>query len=273
MFPTTQTNCSWADWPPVRSVEEAYAFLDAMGLALFHRFQSPLRRVPKRDAPSPQRSIAAVAIRRRAQPQIPALSDVLAPEPEIDGHPMIWKDILHEARRVYFGTTVRGETSFVVPELLPAFYRLQGLSADDYLERYDRGVIDMAAVRVLRALLDEGQLSTRALRRAARLNGPGEKPAFVAATNALRRTLTITVAFSKSRQRTGYEYVWDVFERLWPEVSEAAVVRYPDPAGAIRAVAERCGAWLDHATDVCALMDWPQHSVTSTQHSALKRTE
>jgi hypothetical protein len=244
MFPTLQANRSWADWPPVRGLDEAYAFIDAMGVCLFHR----------------KNTLA-----------IPALSDVLAPEAERVGHPMVWKDILHEARRAYFGTAVRGETSFVMPELLPAFYRLQGLSADEYLEQYDRGVIDVAAVRVLRSLLDEGQLSTRALRRAARLNGPGEKPAFVAATNALRRTLTITVAYSKSRQRAGYEYVWDVFERLWPGVSKAAVVRYPDPADAIRTVAERCEAWLDRATDVCALMGW--HSVLSPQHSALKRTE
>ena len=241
MFPTLQAGRTWADWPPVRGVEEAYAFIDAMGVALFHR---------------------------RKRLAIPALSDVLAPEPERLGHPMVWKDILHETRRTFFGTTVCAETSFIMPELLPAFYRLQGLSADDYINQFDRGVIDLAAVRVVRALLDEGQLSTRQLRRAARLNGPGEKPAFVAATNALRRTLTITVAFARSRQLAGYEYEWDVFERLWPEVGKAAVVRYPDPADAIHTVAERCEAWLDRATDVCALLDWrPPLSTQRAAHS------
>jgi hypothetical protein len=113
------------------------------------------------------------------------------------GHLMVCNDILHEAWRVYFGTTVRSETSFVMPELLRTVYRLQAVSANEYLEQYD-------------------------------------------------------------------------FERLWPEVSNAAVVRYPDPAGAIRTVAERCEAWLDRATDVCALMDWcpalgPQHAAHSTE--------
>ena len=229
MFSTAQVDRSWADWPPVRNVEEAYAFLDAMGVCLFHR---------------------------KSRVAMPALSDVLAEEPEWAGHPMVWKDLLHEARRVYYGTVVRGDTSFVMPELLPAFYRLQGMDAGAYLEAYDRGVVATAAVRVLRALLDEGPLSTRQLRRVAGLAGAGQKPAFAAATHTLMRTLTVTVVASKSRQLPGYEYVWDVFARLWPEVSEAAVVRYPDAAGAITAVAERCAAWLDGTAEPAQLFGW-----------------
>lgn len=229
MFPTAQVDRPWAMWPAVRTAEEACAFVEAMGACLFHR---------------------------KNKAAVPALSDVVAPDDEIAGHPMIWKDELHEAGRLFYGMAVRGDTSFMVMDLLPAFYRLQGMDTETYLAQYDRGVIDTASVRVLRALVDYGQLSTKELRRAARLAGPGEKPAFTAATSALRRTLTVTQAFSKSRVRAGYEYVWDLFERMFPEVGEAAVVRYPDRAEAITAVTARCHAWLDPDSDVAALFGW-----------------
>jgi hypothetical protein len=70
------------------------------------------------------------------------------------------------------------------------------------------------------------------------------------------RTLTITVRESASRTLPGYEYVWDVFQRVRPEVSDAAVVRYPDPAVAITTIAERCAAWLDPGADCAALFGW-----------------
>jgi hypothetical protein len=226
MFPTAQIDRTWAEWPPVRDAEDAFRFIEAMGACLFHR---------------------------KSKVAIPALSDVVAPEPEIDGHPMIWKDILHESGRVYYGMAVRRDTSFVMPDLLPAFYRLQGKDAETYLDQYDRGIVSSAEVRVLHALEHEGQMSTRDLRRAA---GLSEKSAFTAATNALRRTLTITQAYSMSRVRAGYEYVWDLFERLYPEVGEAAAVRYPDPAEAITAVADRCAIWIDSPAEAKTLCGW-----------------
>lgn len=226
MFPTAQLDRSWAEWPPVRDAEDAYRFIEAMGACLFHR-------------------------KRKAA--IPALSDVVAPEPRLDGHPMVWKDILHEERRVYYGMALRGDTSFVMPDLLPTFFRLQGMDAESYLDQYERGVISSGEVRLLHVLQIEGPLSTRDLRRAA---GLSEKPAFTAASNALRRTLTITQAYSKSRVRAGYEYVWDLFERLYPEVGEAAAVRYPDPAEAITAVAERCAIWIDSPAEAKTLCGW-----------------
>lgn len=226
MFPTAQLDRTWAEWPPVRDAEDALRFIEAMGACLFHR---------------------------KSRAAVPALSDVVAPEPRLDGHPMIWKDILHEAGRVYYGMALRGDTSFVMPDLLPAFFRLQGMDAETYLEQYDRGIIGSGEVRLLHALQNEGPLRTRDLRRAAGLR---EKPAFVAASNALRRSLTITQAYSKSRVRAGYEYVWDLFERLYPEVGEAAGVRYPDPAEAITAVADRCAIWMNSPAEAKTLCGW-----------------
>jgi hypothetical protein len=225
-MPTRQP---WADLPPVRTAEEAFAFLSLVGVATFSR---------------------------RGRTLVPALWDVLAPREEWDSHPMVWKDLLHESGRVHYGTLILGRPSLVLPELLPAFYRLQGLDADGYLDAYDCGLVPRPAVRVLRALLDEGPLPTRALRRAAGLAGAGEKPAFSAATHTLMRTLTITMLGSRSRTLPGYKYEWDVFERVRPEVSVAAVVREPDPAGAITAIAERCAAWLGEDADAAALFGW-----------------
>ena len=230
MFPTTQLDRPWAFWPAVRDAEEAFLFLDAVGAALFHRGKSHVA--------------------------IPALSDVLAHESAWDGHPMVWKDLLHENRRVYYGTMVLGRTSFVMPELLPAIYRLQGMDAESYVAMYERGVIDGTEVRLLRALLDEGPLATKLLRRVASLSAPEQKPAFAAAAHALMRTLTLTLVASKSRRLPGYEYVWDLFERRWPEVSNAAVVRYPDPADAITTVAGRCAMWMHDPAEAKALFGW-----------------
>ena len=177
---------------------------------------------------------------------------------------MVWKDLLHEARRVYYGTLVGGRTSFVMPELLPAFFHLQGRDAESYCEAYDRGVVDAAGVRILRVLLDEGPLTTRQLRRAAGLAGAGQKAMFTAAMHDLMRTLTVTVAGSMSRRLPGYEYMWELFERRWPEVSEAAVPGTAGAAGAIAAVAERCAAWLDPTIEPARVFGW--HSALTTHH-------
>jgi hypothetical protein len=233
MKPTPRPHQPWGDWPPIRTAGEAGGFLDMAGLCLFAR--TGATRVP-----------------------IPALTDVCAEPHEWDTHPMVWKDELHEAGRAYYGTLVRGRTSLIVPELLPAFFRLQGVSGAAYLAAHDRGVLDPPPLRVLWALLNEGPLTTTELRRAAGLTGPHEKPPFTAATHALMQTLTVTIVRATSRQLAGYRYVWDVFDRVHPEVGEAAVVRYPDPADAIQAVAERCRAWLDAATDAAALFGWQQ---------------
>jgi hypothetical protein len=229
MWPTTQRGMPWTEHPPVRDAEDAAAFIVAMGACLFHR--------------------------RRPGP-IPALSDVLAPE--FEGHPMVWKDILHETKRACFGTMIRGETSFLTPDLLPAVYRLQGRTADDYIEEYGGGHVPEPAVRVLRALAERGPLPTRVLKSATGLSGPREKARFNTAMTELRHTLTVTVGSAMSRTRAGYEYVWDLFDSAWPEVSQAARVRYPNRAEAITAVRHRCRAWLGEADDaaVARLFGW-----------------
>jgi len=232
MFPTVQADRPWAAWPPVRDVEDAFRFLDAVGAALFHRGKSRVG--------------------------IPALSDVLEHQSRWEGHPMVWKDLLHEGRRVYYGTMLLGRTSLVMPELLSALYRLQGMDAESYRALYDRGVIGTAEVRVVRTLQQEGPLPTKQLRRAAGLSAPAQRTAFSVATHALMRTFTLTMVASKSRRLAGYEYVWDLFERQWPEVSEAAAVRYAGPAEAMSAVAERCAMWLDGPGAARQLFDWSE---------------
>jgi hypothetical protein len=207
----------------VRDVEEAAAFVEEMGICLFHR--------------------------RKAGP-VPALSDVLAHEHH--SHPMVWKDILHESKRACFGTMIRGETSLVAADILPAIYRVQGQMADEYIEEYGGGYVPEPAVRVLRALLDEGPLPTRLLKSRTGLAGPRGKGQFTAAMHELRRTLTVTVAQATSRALPGYEYVWDLFDRIWPEVIEAASVRYPNRAEAITAIRHRCRAWLPDGDDAAA---------------------
>lgn len=98
-------------------------------------------------------------------------------------------------------------------------------------------------MRVPRALLDEGSLPTRLLNSRTGLSGRRGKGQFTAAMCELQRTLTVTVARAKSRTLPGYEYVCDLFGRIWPEVIEAASVRYPNRAVAITAIHHRCRAW------------------------------
>jgi hypothetical protein len=52
--------------------------------------------------------------------------------------------------------------------------------------------------------------------------------------------------------------VWNRVDHIWPEVIEAASVRYPNRAEAITALHHRCQAWLPDGQDAATarLLGW-----------------
>lgn len=193
MWPTALSDAPWMGWPPVRTAEEAARFVDWAGACLFQR--------------------------GRGSPELPALSDVMASDTEV--HPFIWKDDLHAAKRVCYGKVIRGQPGFISLSLLPYFYVVQGRTPDDHRRAYNMGTVSKETVRILDALRS-GPMTSRQLKAAVGAAGRGAASRFDAALAELQRTFAVTILAARSRTRAHYEYIWDLFERKWPEVIESA---------------------------------------------------
>lgn len=136
-----------------------------------------------------------------------------------------WKDTLPAKGLAFYGKLLRGKPTLVSLEMLPHFYALSPNygDPDDYLYQYEEGGLSVEAKNVYEALLKRGAMSTTRLRREAGLSGGGAVArAFDRAVAELQVELKIAKVGVAHNNRWGYAYVYDLFTRAFPQISEQA---------------------------------------------------
>jgi hypothetical protein len=148
-----------------------------------------------------------------------------------------WKDDIPAGRLAYYGRAFRKRrTGFVRLDLLPAVYALSPLHdcGGDRFELFSRGILDADANRLAGILAAKGPLSTRELRREAGLAGKQHKARFTRAIYEAEGHFLAAVSDIAGRGIGSYSYLWDTFDRTWPEVvPQAAALSFRDAARAV----------------------------------------
>ena len=154
-----------------------------------------------------------------------------------------WKDSLPAQKAVWYGKLLRGKPMFVALDLLPAFYALSENygELDDYRQQFADGRMSVEARTVYEVLLENGPLSTNAMRKAAGLFGKGETARrFERAVQELQQDLKIVKCGVSDDNRWKYCYVYDLLLRCTPDLAERArAISWPAGAPAIAA----CATW------------------------------
>jgi hypothetical protein len=196
-----------ADWREayagqIETPEQFVTFLDAVGLCLW----SPL---PRGDFPNLTEKLAV-------------------PPTEAMNVTWFWKDDLHTEKRLYYGKLLGGNATFVSMAMLPALIAAQG-DVDPY-NLHEEGRLTPEALRIYEALQEHRQLSTRDLRREAKLAGTSDKAAFEKGLTALMALFQICKTELTGRTRGTYSYVWGLTEDWVPEALDAAAKLRPEEA-------------------------------------------
>ena len=149
------------------------------------------------------------------------------------GRTWSWKDSLPSRGEVFYGKLLRKKPMLVSLQLLPYFYALSPNygDLDDYQQQYEDGLLTIEARNIYQALLDHGPMSTSRLRQEAGLQGGGANARrFENAITELQVQIKIAKTGISDANRCGYAYVYDLFLRAFPQVSEQARLISSDEA-------------------------------------------
>jgi hypothetical protein len=196
----------------VHTIDEALGFINDMGFCLFCR-HPPL--------------------------ELPNLRDATAGDSGAsEGLNWQWKDELATAQRVYYGRPFHRKPGFVALPLLAPLYGVSAVAdfGGDYHELALTGTLSAEAVRIADTIQDQGSMSTRALRQQSGLSASQDKTRFARGLEEAQAGFLVAMVRTTSTSRAGYGYVWDSFERAWPDAAAAGErMRPPDAAAALLA--------------------------------------
>lgn len=136
-----------------------------------------------------------------------------------------WKDDMLGKRVWYYSRLLRRRNTMVSLKVIPYFYALSPNYGDpeaDYLIEYDEGRMPLETKLVYEALLKEGAMDTLALRKAARLTGPGSETGFNRALEQLQVDLRILPVGVSQAGAWHYSFIYDLVNRHWPSLIEEA---------------------------------------------------
>jgi hypothetical protein len=136
-----------------------------------------------------------------------------------------WKDSLLGKHRVFYARILKHHNTFISLEMLPYFYALSpnyGSPDEDYLIDYEAGRMTSEARSVYEALLQEGQLDTIALRKAARMTSHSSDAAFNHALNELQFTFRILPIGVAEAGAWNYAFIYDLVPRHFTDIVEQA---------------------------------------------------
>lgn len=188
------------------TIDEALSFINDVGFCLFHR-HPPL--------------------------ELPNLRDATAGDSGTsEGLNWRWKDDLAAAQSVFYGRPFHRKPGFVALPLLAPLYAVSAVAdfGGDPHELALTGTISAEAVRIADTLHEKGPLSTRALRQESGLTASQDKTRFSRGLEEAQAKLLVAMIRATSTTRAGYGYVWDSFERAWPDAAAAGERLRPSDA-------------------------------------------
>ncbi len=154
---------------------------------------------------------------------LPGLFDVLATR-SIDrmwSWAWQWKDELATERKVFYGKVLRRKPTYISIAYLPYFYALSGNvgEPDDYLQAYRAGGLSLLAKDLYEYVRDHGPCSTWVLRK--------QFVGLQARSGAFHRALgdlqgRFLIAKIGESEDGSYSFIWDLFDRWFPEVQHDA---------------------------------------------------
>ena len=136
-----------------------------------------------------------------------------------------WKDRLLGKQKWYYARILHKRNTIISLDCLPNFYALSpnfGDPDNDYLILYHQGLFPMEAKAVYETLLHEGPLDTLALRKKSNLSSRANNSRFNRALEILQREFRILPVGIAEAGTWNYAFVYDVFQRHFPEVIERA---------------------------------------------------
>ncbi len=155
--------------------------------------------------------------------ELPGLFDVLATK-SVDrmwSWAWQWKDELATGRKVFYGKVLRRKPTYISLAYLPHFYALTGNvgEPDDYLQAYRAGQLSLLAKDLYEYLRGHGPCSTWALRK--QFVGPQSR------SSAFHRALAdlqgrFLIAKVGESEGGNYSFIWDVFDRWFPQINHKA---------------------------------------------------
>ncbi|GAB4475169.1 MAG: hypothetical protein Kow00124_15910 [Anaerolineae bacterium] len=180
-----------------------------------------------------------------------------------------WKDEIPVARQAYYGKIFHGRAGLAALDMMPALYAVSRTAdlGGDRFEMYRLGLISAEVHRLTGILNAKGPLSTRQLRREAGMLAKEHKSRFDRALQEGQAAFLIARSHALPPEAGSYTYIWDGFNKLWPEVVEAGlrlpyeeglaqiITRYVSTAAAAPAamIARIFGVEVEHVT---RLGDW-----------------
>jgi len=144
-----------------------------------------------------------------------------------------WKDYMLDKRRWYYGKLLRGRSTMVSLQTLPAFYALSERlgDLDDYELSYDLGHLSREARLIGETLRASGPTHTIELRRKTRLDDPRAKGRFEKAMIQLQKGLWVLPIGVAEAGSWRYAFIFELLDRWLPEVFPRARVLSREEAG------------------------------------------
>ncbi len=182
-----------------------------------------------------------------------------------------WKDNMLDQRRWHYGKLLRGKATIVSLDVIPHFYALSERVADldDYRPLYHEGRLTYEAYSVAEALLHHGPQHTIQLRRLANLSAQSAKARFDKALTDLQRGLWILPIGVAEAGAWRYAFIYELFDRWFPEVVKRARGITQVEARAFLASCYLDSVGAAQPRDIGKLFRWPLNHVSK----ALKRLE
>lgn len=135
-----------------------------------------------------------------------------------------WKDKMLDQKRWYYGKLIRGKATLVSLEVIPYFYALSPRVADvdDFRLEYEAGRLTRAALDVAEAILINGPTHSIELRQLAHLTSKSSKYPFERALVELQKGMWILPVGVAEAGGWRYSFVYELFDRWYPEVWQKA---------------------------------------------------
>jgi hypothetical protein len=131
-----------------------------------------------------------------------------------------WKDYMLDKRRWFYAKLLRGRSTMVSLQTLPAFYALSERlgDLDDYELAYEAGHLSREARLIGEALRASGPMHTIELRRRTRLDDPSAKGRFEKALIQLQKGLWILPVGVAEAGSWRYAFIFELLDRWLPDV-------------------------------------------------------